>query len=315
MHLMFCVSGYAGTGKDEFCKRLVSKHSAVHTGLVDPAKRHLADVYGFSRDQLFGPSSMRNAGDPRYPKTVVVEAGARPAEKSELLLDTSEDHYTDPENNWWCADFDLAHRNGLGEDMTVVWGNPPCVMIGSVSIPCRRLDGMKVRIFFEDTDPRFFLSPREALQQYCGLLNQLYPYTWVRLGVETHRRLAAGVDGSFVYAYDRLLGLVNNGCQLNGTEVYRSGAPDAITCFSDFRHWDEIRYVRQAWNTLGDFVPVLIRVRRPGIEKPPYNHKSETEQATIPDSEFDFIVDNNHDVAGLYETVDRIVELVKAKES
>ena len=335
MHYMFCVSGFSGVGKDEFCHRLVEKHGAVHTGLADPAKRHMADVYGFSRDQLFGPSAMRNAGDPRYPKIAVTEAGARLAEKSELMLDTSEDCHINPEKNWWCVDFDLSHRTGIGEDMTVIWGgSSPCVMIGAEAIPCRKLDGARIRIFFEDVDPRFFLSPREALQKYCNLMNNLYLCSWVRYGVDVHRKLAMLRDpivqdnqvSQPLYAYDRMLGLYQVGSVFESAlnnDCSRTGKPgrvltrDVITCFSDFRHRHEIQYVREAQEQLqegqfGDFKAILVRLKRPGIEKPPYSHRSETEQVTIPDDEFDFVVDNNADVEGLHNTVDKIVEMVKA---
>lgn len=313
---MICVSGFSGTGKDEFCRRLVEGHGAVHTGLADPAKRHMADIYGFTRDQLFGPSQMRNAGDPRYPKTVITEIGARPAEKSDLLLDKNSDRYTDPEKNWWCAETDLASPNRLFENMTVVWGDPPCVMLGSESLPAKRLDKTRVQIFFGDTDPRFFLSPREALQLYCDLMNQLYLCTWVRAGVDVHRKLAEWGDQEFSggaklrWVYDRMEGLKPN----DGSRFSDGG--DVITCFSDFRHWHEIRYVREAERNLAegeDFKAVLIRVKRPGVEKPPFNHRSETEQATIPDSEFDYVVDNNDTISGLHAVVDTIVSQVKGE--
>src|SRR5271157_5972054 len=74
-HLMICVSGWAGTGKDECSGRLVREHQAIHTGLADPGKRHMADAYGFTAEQLWGPSKFRNAGDKRYPKPQVKEFG------------------------------------------------------------------------------------------------------------------------------------------------------------------------------------------------------------------------------------------------
>jgi hypothetical protein len=68
-HIMICVSGFSGVGKDEFCSALKRKHAAVQIGMADAAKRHMADLYGFTEQQLFGPSRYRNAGDVRYPKT------------------------------------------------------------------------------------------------------------------------------------------------------------------------------------------------------------------------------------------------------
>lgn len=278
MHLMFCVSGFSGTGKDEFCRSLVEKHNAMHTGLADPAKRHMADIYGFTRDQLFGPSAMRNAGDPRYPKTSLTSLGAKRTAESK---------------HWY---FDVAEGDRQG------WEGLQ-----------RFKTGNNIRYFVEETDPRFFLSPREALQLYCDLMNQLYLCTWVRAGVDVHRKLAEWGDkehsggAQLRWTYDRMTGLMPN----DGSRFSDCG--DVVTCFSDFRHWHEIRYVREAATQFEDFTPVLIRVKRPGVDKPPFNHRSETEQATIPDSEFDYVVDNNSTIEGLHAVADQIVAQVKAR--
>jgi len=85
-HLMICVSGFSGTGKDEVAGRLVRTHGAVQTGLADPAKRHMADLYGFTEHQLFGPSSARNGGDLRYPKN-----NARGLRRSEVTAESPVD--------------------------------------------------------------------------------------------------------------------------------------------------------------------------------------------------------------------------------
>lgn len=318
MHYIFCVSGFSGTGKDEFCRRLVEGHSAVHTGLADPAKRHMADIYGFTHDQLFGPSHMRNAGDPRYPKTAITKAGARLADMSELL-DISGDDHTDPEKIWWCADLDLTDETEI-RNLVMAPNGSACA--GKKLFQSRRLGGTQVRIFFEDTNPMFFLSPREALQKYCDLMNRMYLCTWVQAGVELHRKLAVLRDiltrddqvSRPVHAYDRMLGLMPNEFRV-GSEAsfHRQATYDVVTCFSDFRHRHEIRYVREAERERGGFRTVLIRVKRPGVEKPPFNHRSETEQATIPDSEFDYVVDNNNTISGLHAVVDTIVSQVKGE--
>ena len=73
-HIMICVSGFSGVGKDEFCRALKTNWGATQIGMADAAKRHMADLYGFSEHQLFGPSKYRNAGDIRFPKHFSVEA-------------------------------------------------------------------------------------------------------------------------------------------------------------------------------------------------------------------------------------------------
>ena len=68
MHYIIAISGFSGSGKDEAVSQLIRKYYAIQTGLADPGKRHLADAYGFTEEQLFGPSHFRNAGDLRIPK-------------------------------------------------------------------------------------------------------------------------------------------------------------------------------------------------------------------------------------------------------
>jgi hypothetical protein len=197
----------------------------------------------------------------------------------------------------------------------VARGDNSAVLAGDRHLPTQYLGRMQTRVFVQDTDPGFFLSPREALQLYCDLMNQLDMFTWVRAGVSTHRKLAelhVQARGTRMrspkYAYDRMLGLCIN---KRGEEWERGLTEDVVTCFSDFRHRHEIQYVRQAEKTHEDFKPVLIRVKRPGVETPPFNHRSETEQATIPDSEFDYVVDNNDTIESLHKVAAQIVEQVK----
>lgn len=63
---VLCIVGYAGAGKDTVADRLVARHGFVKVSLADPLKRFCADVFEFSEEQLWGPSEMRNAPDPRY---------------------------------------------------------------------------------------------------------------------------------------------------------------------------------------------------------------------------------------------------------
>lgn len=60
------VSGKAGAGKDVVAERLVAAHDFVRIALADVMKRLAAEVFGFTRDQLWGSSGMRNAPDPRW---------------------------------------------------------------------------------------------------------------------------------------------------------------------------------------------------------------------------------------------------------
>jgi hypothetical protein len=62
------ISGLAGSGKDTCADFLVRDHGFVKVALADPIKRMTAEAFGFSFDQLWGPSSERNKPDERYPR-------------------------------------------------------------------------------------------------------------------------------------------------------------------------------------------------------------------------------------------------------
>lgn len=56
----------AGSGKDTIAEQLVSKHGFVSVALADPMKRFCMEVFGFTDEQLWGPSEKRNEPDSRY---------------------------------------------------------------------------------------------------------------------------------------------------------------------------------------------------------------------------------------------------------
>lgn len=60
------ISGLAGSGKDTAADFLVKNHGFVRIGLADPLKRICKEVFDFTDEQLWGPSSERDAPDSRY---------------------------------------------------------------------------------------------------------------------------------------------------------------------------------------------------------------------------------------------------------
>jgi hypothetical protein len=60
--------GSMGSGKDTVADFLVAKYKACKIAMADPLKRVCRDVYRFTDDQLWGPSTMRNTPDIRYPR-------------------------------------------------------------------------------------------------------------------------------------------------------------------------------------------------------------------------------------------------------
>jgi hypothetical protein len=64
------LSGKAGAGKSTVAKILVEQHRYVEVALADAMKRALREWFQFTDDQLWGPSSARNAPDFRFPRDV-----------------------------------------------------------------------------------------------------------------------------------------------------------------------------------------------------------------------------------------------------
>jgi hypothetical protein len=60
------VCGNAGAGKDAFSNFLAENTNGVCLAQADPLKRFAAKVFGFTEEQLWGPSEMRNRVDERF---------------------------------------------------------------------------------------------------------------------------------------------------------------------------------------------------------------------------------------------------------
>ena len=75
------LSGLAGSGKDTAAKFIVEKYNLNKIALADPMKRFCKEIYGFSEEQLWGESELRNKPDRRFPKP------GRLAEYARILFD------------------------------------------------------------------------------------------------------------------------------------------------------------------------------------------------------------------------------------
>ena len=62
------ITGRAGSGKSTVADILVRKHGYVSLAFADPLKRICREVFDFTDEQLWGPSSARNKPDLRYPR-------------------------------------------------------------------------------------------------------------------------------------------------------------------------------------------------------------------------------------------------------
>lgn len=64
--MIISLTGTMGVGKDTMADYMVAKHGFVKLSMADPFKRIAKEVYEFSDEQLWGPSSSRNQEDTRY---------------------------------------------------------------------------------------------------------------------------------------------------------------------------------------------------------------------------------------------------------
>jgi hypothetical protein len=64
--MIIVLSGEAGAGKDSTAKVLVERHGFELFSLAGPLKRFADDMFGFTQEQLYGPSHARNQHNPRW---------------------------------------------------------------------------------------------------------------------------------------------------------------------------------------------------------------------------------------------------------
>lgn len=64
--MIIVLSGEAGAGKDSTANVLVSQHGFTLFSLAGPLKRFAQDMFGFTDEQLYGPSHARNTHNPTW---------------------------------------------------------------------------------------------------------------------------------------------------------------------------------------------------------------------------------------------------------
>jgi hypothetical protein len=139
-----------------------------------------------------------------------------------------------------------------------------------------------------------FLTPREALQRFGTEAGRAcYDNTWVDRCLLNAQLV---LSGQFAYA------------QALGVHDYRGpGRPEVRgVAIPDVRFMNEIAAIHAAGG-------VVIRIVRPGagLEGAAGAHGSETEQASIPDSEFDYVLDNSATLEQLRENVHRCARAIR----
>jgi hypothetical protein len=83
--LIVAVCGLAGSGKDMACDYLVRTHGFKKTSFAAPLKQMVKIAFGFTDEQLYGPSEKREEQDERYPFSGVCPACGQ---KCEAMIPT-----------------------------------------------------------------------------------------------------------------------------------------------------------------------------------------------------------------------------------
>jgi len=136
--------------------------------------------------------------------------------------------------------------------------------------------------------PQCYLTPRFALQQFGTELGRIcYQKTWIDYALRTAERIIKNNN----LEYDCKNGLYESRCD------YAQPRKVVIT---DVRFPNEIKALKE--------VGKIIRIKRTGYEKPLWNHPSETEQLAIPDSAFDFLINNDGNLDDLQNKVFSLVQ-------
>jgi hypothetical protein len=232
--MIIALSGLSGVGKDSIADILVRNHGFCKLALADQIKRMARDAFGFTDEQMFGPSESRNAPDPRYPRQ----------------------HISDGHHKCLCCGFEAPSRSISDE------GYPKC-----------------------------YLTPRYALQTLGTEYGRnCYPDVWVEYAVRVVREL---LEGGFVYS-------AKKGLESEYGHPSCPQFPYKGVVISDVRFKNEILGLKKAGAK-------LVRIRRPGYEQPKWDHPSETEQMSVPDEEFDLVINNQETLEELAENISFIL--------
>lgn len=269
------ICGLAGSGKDTAAKFIVEDHRFVPMAFADEMKRICKRVYDFTDQQLWGPSEFRNAPDKRYPRAG--HSWTKLPNRERLLSDEERVKFPDAttfiEDKWYgcaCCGQEAQSRVKWSTEFDEQWaiddaGLEPCC-----------------------------LTPRYALQQLgTGWGRDCFGDTWVMVTLRDAKLLLGiekGEPGG--YWYDQKKGLHSN------VQTQRVPALQPGVILTDVRYLNEIRAVKAAGGK-------VIRVVRPGagLQGGAGQHSSETEQAGLPDSEFDATIPNDETLDALHARV------------
>jgi hypothetical protein len=250
--------GEAGSGKDTVAAMIVEKYNGVSVAMADPMKRLAMRAFGFTEDQLWGPSANRNALDPRYTVTRVNEHAGAHEEYAFAPAWKDARQWVEFLSMDWLKD--VLGLSRIGRD------------VGEAHT--------KLRVWLQKLEQiaaeQGGLSPRAMLQTLGTEWGRFVDRRiWIQYAQRIQRSLLGGG-----YTYDRTKGLVET-----------PGQTYSFALVTDGRFRNEALEFKAGGAT-------VIRVVNPmggGLTAGVKGHASEQEQKTIPDSWFDAVLVNNKD--------------------
>ena len=263
------VTGQAGSGKDTVADRLVEEHGYMKIALADPLKRFGHVVFGFTPEQLWGPSEMRNKMDKRYDHYCRVRVGGVFNKSTKLNLVAGE---CDP--GWWGAAKVLQNYAQEFLDEVLPEGDVQQLFDWFTA--------------FGSGWPR--ISPRIMLQHLGTEWGRVAANEdiWIDTLVRNASKVLQG------YPYNKL----------HGVDVTKQGPPPAGVVVSDVRFKNELQRIKAVGGKLirvsrpeTDTDASTIGIK---------GHASEMEQKSFEDNDFNVILRNTGSLEELLANVDTV---------
>jgi hypothetical protein len=195
-----------------------------------------------------------------------------------------------------------------------VFGRSEKRNVGSLSLPKKEFFEEKISKIegywknskgdiIEPGDPKYWLSPREALINLVYTYEQMYQNILSEQCFRYHEEL---FHDSIITPENTMI--MNDFVPSQGVVELQSPKylkyPISIT--SDARRPHQIMGMKKLENE--ETRVISIRVKRPGFEKPAYDHPSETEQAKMTDDDYDFVIMNDGSINDLHKKVISLIE-------